>query len=274
MFLRISAATGAMAVMIGAAFAQGIPEQLFETTRPAEGDTIRFCIDERTIAAPFDRAVSQAVADALLLNAVFLPAPTGFGLNAEGYSDELRLAMNNDCDAMPGMSLQPNSPLLRWATFSRSYAEIPFAFVVTDPAFNTMNDIPLDRTLGTAIGSVGESNFITYQSTLPANQRWRRLPYADPRLMLERLQDGTLAGMLLWGPTLGTITDGDPEAAGVRIVPTDPMPASNVSVGFIMSSNQTFVRTQIDQAIASLSTDGTLQALMEEHNIIGTPGAP
>jgi ABC-type amino acid transport substrate-binding protein len=260
----------------GQALAQtsGIPEQLFNTTRPQQGDTIRFCIDQRSIGAKFDHAVSQAIADALLLNAVFVDAPTGFGLNADGYSDELRLAMNNECDAMAGMSLQPNSPLLEWATFTRAYAEIPFVFAVTDASYNSLNDIPKDRTLGTALGSVGESAFITYQSTQSENQRWRRLPYADPRLMLTRLLDGTLGGILLWGPALSFITDGDPAGAGVRIVPTDPMPASNVSVGLLLSAQETFLRSQMDQAIGSLIADGTLQGLMEEYGIVGTPGAP
>lgn len=250
----------------------GVPEELLENTRPVQGDAMTVCIDPLSIGAPFDRDVSQAIADALFLTPTFADAPSGFPLDALGYFDELQIAMTNTCDMLAGISLQPNSPFPEWATVTRPYAQIPFVLAVTDPSYGSLADIPRDRFLGTALGSQGELQLLTYLSQLPQAQQWRRLPYADPDLMLQRLLDGRLAGILIWQPALMKITAGDPAAMGIRIIPTDPVPPADVAVGALVSNRDTFLRSQIDDAIGALVADGTIAAIMEQHGITGTPG--
>ncbi len=248
-----------------------VPQDLLNQSTRLQGDQITFCLDRSAPGAPLDMKVGQAIADALLVKAKFADAPSGFPIDATGYLSELQIAMSNTCDVLLGISLQPNFPYPDWATPTRPYAEIPFVLVATDPSYKSLADIPRSRPLGTAVGSLGEYNFIVYNQQQSEAQRWRRFPYADPKLMLKRVKDGTIAAALLYQPALLEATNGDPAAAGVRIIPTDPVPASAVEVAALVSSRDSFLRTQIDEAIASLDSDGTIQSLMQQAKFAGTP---
>jgi polar amino acid transport system substrate-binding protein len=68
------------------------------------------------------------------------------------------------------------------------------------------------------------------------------------------------------------ITDNEPKADGLLTIPLDPLPAINVSVGDLVSSRDSYLRTQLDNAIGSLIADGTIAKLMQEHGYSGTPG--
>ncbi|KFL27297.1 hypothetical protein JP74_08335 [Devosia sp. 17-2-E-8] len=250
----------------------GLPQELQNNTRRMQGDQITFCLDEQSVGAPFDHAVGLAIASALLLNAKFTRAPSGFGLDAQGYFDELQIVMANECDVLLGVSLQPNFPYPEWASPTRAYAQVPFVLAVTDPSYNKLSDIPKDKTLGTALGSIGEYAFITYNQQLPEAERWRRLPYADAKLMVQRLKDGTLGGIILWGPSLGRAVGGDPAKAGIRVIDTAPVAQSFVLVGALVSSRDAFLRSQVDSAISSLAADGTIQQLLDQFGYQGKPG--
>ncbi|HEY4202391.1 MAG TPA: hypothetical protein VGM83_17700 [Devosiaceae bacterium] len=255
------------------AMAQDLPESLENQGTRLQGDQITFCLDRGAPGAAFDMKVGQAIADALLVKAAFTDSPSGFPIDAGGYLAELKIVMANKCDVLLGISLQPNFPYPDWATPTRPYATVPFVLAVTDPNYKSLADIPRDKMLGTALGSIGEYTFITYSLQQPEDQRWKRLPYADPNLMLTRLKDGHLGGIILWQPSLLKVTNGDPAAAGVRIVPTDPVPASGVDVAALVSSRDSFLRSQIDDAIASLTADGTIQSLLDSVKFAGTPAA-
>ena len=274
MFKRILLA-GLLALSgVSGAFAQagGLPQELQKNTRRLQGDQITFCLDERSVGAPFDHRVGVAIASALLLNAKFTRAPGGFGLDAQGYLDELQIVMANECDVLLGVSLQPNFPYPEWASPTRAYAQVPFVLAVTDPSYNSLADIPKTRKLGTALGSIGEYAFITYNQQLPEAERWKRLPYADPKLMVQRLKDGTLGGIILWGPSLSRAVGGDPASAGLRVIDTSPVAQSFVLVGALVSSRDAFLRSQVDDAIGSLIADGTMQSLLDEFGYNGKPG--
>jgi len=201
-----------------------------------------------------------------------LPAPSGFPLNGGGFLQEVQLAMSTTCDMLSGITVQADPPYAGFASITRPYATIPFVLAVTDPSYASLASIPHDKRLGTAIGSRGEQALLIYQTQLPEAQRWRRLPYADPELMLRRLKDGTLAGIILWQPTLHKLLGDDPAASGVHTIPLDPVPDASVMVGALVSNRDTFLRSQVDQAIDSLVADGTIARLMEEFGFEGTPG--
>jgi polar amino acid transport system substrate-binding protein len=256
---------------IAPVLAQDVPQELLPNTRRLQGDSINVCIDDLSIGAPLDHAIAQALADALFLTPSFQRGPGGFGLDAQGYMEEMQIAMNNTCDLFMGVVLQPDSTFPDWATVTRSYAQIPFVFVVADPAYTTLADIPRDKFLGTALGSLGELRLITYISQLPEAEQWRRLPYADPKLMLQRLKDGKLAGMYIWQPALLKVAP-DLAAAGLKIIPTDPLPQVSVDIGALVSSRDSFLRSQIDDAIGALVADGTIAGLMTQQGIAGNAG--
>jgi polar amino acid transport system substrate-binding protein len=275
--LAAIALVGALALPgIASAQDNGVPPQLLDNSRTATGDTIRFCVDDYGPGGKFDRAVGQAIADALLVKAAFAPAPTGFPLDGAGYLDELQLILNTTCDVMAGISLSPNggeSLYPDWATVTRPYAQVPFVLAVkADSPYTALKDIPFSKRVGTTMGSLGQGVMITYIGQQPADKRWLQLPYADPKLMLKRLLDGTIEGMVIWQPSLNQITDNDPAKAGVKIIPLDPVQPVSASVGELVSSRDSYLRSQIDQAIGTLVSDGTIAKLMQENGYQGTPG--
>jgi hypothetical protein len=51
----------------------------------------------------------------------------------------------------------------------------------------------------------------------------------------------------------------------------NPLPVSTADVGAILLSKQAFLRSSIDQAIVSLTADGTLAGILKEENFPGVP---
>lgn len=249
-----------------------VPPQLLDQSRPLQGNMIRACVDESSAGGALDRAVAQAIGDALFLEVKFVPALRGFPINGEGYLQELQVHLNNDCDLFMGIAVQPNSPFPDWALVTRAYARIPFVLATTELGFERLADIPRDRMIGTALASLGEQVFITTMMQRPENQRWKRLPYADFELMLKRMREGRLAAMLLWQPALAQLLADDPEADSIRLIATDPVPTADVRVGALINVRNNYLRSQVDAAIAELVADGTIDQIMEDLGLVGTAG--
>ena len=265
---KIGALAGVLLMSLTAAQAQVLPQQLLTPERPLQGNKIRACVDDYSAGGKVDRAVAQALGDALFLEVEYVEALRGFPLDGDGYLAELQIQLNNECDLFMGIVVQPNMPFPDWATVTRPYVEIPFV-LVTDKDYQSLADIPYGRTIGTALASLGERVFATSVAQRPADQRWKRLPYADFGLMTTRLRDDTLAAMLLWHPSLLQLAETDPTVLDLRIIPLDPVPTASVPVGALVSTRNTFLRTQIDQAIAELSADGTFDAILEDLGVLG-----
>ena len=258
----------------GAAFAQsaGVPPEEMDNTRRLAGDAINVCFDITSLGRQFDQEVAQAIGDALFLEVNVVEGFGGFPLNGDGFIDELTLAMNNTCDLFMGVSISSNSPVAEAFSLTRPYATIPFVMVVADADWQKLGDIPKDRKLGTAMASLGEMNYITWAQQQPEAERWVRFPYADYDKMATRVLDGTIAGMVLWEPALTALQAKRPDAATLRVVANDPIPESEVHVGALVSSRNSFLRSQVDQAIDALVADGTIDALLEEYGYSGHAG--
>lgn len=257
------------------AFAQdtGVPPELLNNTRRLNGDEINVCLDTSGASRTFDQDVARAIGDALFLKVNLMEGFGGFPIDGGGFMDALMIAMTNTCDLFMGISVQTTAPFPDWVAVTRPYATIPFVYAAVDPAFQKLSDIPKDRMLGTALQSLGELGYVTWAQQQPEAERWRRLPYADFKLMLERVEDGKLGAMLLWQPALAQLLQDDPaKAANIHIIAADPVPESVVKVGALVSSRDSFLRSQIDQTIDALVQDGTIAALMEQHGYTGVAG--
>ncbi|AXC50604.1 hypothetical protein DRW48_13730 [Paracoccus suum] len=255
------------------AFAQsyGVPSELLNNTRRLEGDTLQVCTDVTGKIGAFDREVATAIADALFLKVNFHEGFGGFPTSGDGFLDELQIAMTNTCDIMMGMTVQENSPFPDWAVLSRPYVSLPYLFVVRDD-YKSFADVPRERKLGTPLSSMGERVFITWNQQQPKDRRYIRLPYADMDLMTKRVADGSIAGMLIWAPVYSDLRKSNPEAASLHPIPIAPVPETVTRVGILMKARDTYLRTQIDQAIDALVADGTIAGLMEKFGYAGTPG--
>ncbi|WP_161796946.1 substrate-binding periplasmic protein [Devosia soli] len=258
----------------GTAFAQtaGVPPEELNNTRRLAGDSINVCFDVTSLGRPFDEDVARAIGDALFLEVNVIDGFGGFPLNGDGFMDELTLAMNNTCDVFMGVSVSANSPFSEAFALTRPYASIPFVFVASDPAYQSLGDIPKDRPLGTAMASMGEMNYITWAQQQPDGQSWVRYPYADPDKMATRVLDGTIAGMIVWQPAFSRVLAERSDADALRIIDPSPLPEAFVRVGALVSSRNGFLRSQMDQAIDALVADGTIAALLEKYGYEGKAG--
>jgi polar amino acid transport system substrate-binding protein len=268
----------ALAADAAPVLAQGsVPPSLIQNTRPMQGDKIRFCIDGSSPGGEFNREVSQAVADALLVDAEFTVSPKAstFPLDGGGYMDELQLVMSQSCEVFVGISILPegNSAFPEWATVTRPFAAIPFVFVVREGTYKSLGEIPGGERVGITMGSLAQMAMIAYVGQQPQNARWITLPYGDPKLMLKRLEDKTLSGMAIYLPSLLEITNNDPAALGLTLVPFSPVQRPVAEVGNMLSARDDYLRTQLDEAIGSLIADGTIGRLLEKHGYVLPAGS-
>lgn len=250
----------------------GVPEELLKNSRRQKGDSLTFCNDVNSRLRDFDRDIAQAIGDALFLKIDFKEGFGGFPLSGDGFLQELQIAMTNDCDVMMGLSVQEESAFPEWAAMTRPYVSLPYVMAVTEPSWNSLADIPFDRKLGTAMQSIGELVYITWSQQQPKQSRWVRLPYADMDLMVKRVVDNSLGGILLWQPTYAQLKKNNPEAEGLRLVDTKPLPETYTKVGALVDARDSFLRTEIDQAIDALAADGTIGKIMEKYGYEGVAG--
>lgn len=249
----------------------GVPGELLKNTRRQDGDRLRVCSDVTGRIGAFDHAVAEKIAESLFLTPEFHEGFGGFPTSGDGFLDELQIAMTNSCDVMMGMTVQENSPFPDWAVLSRPYVSLPYVLAVRDD-YKSLGDIPVSRKLGTALSSMGERVFITWNEQQPKARRYVRLPYADMGLMTRRVADGSIAGMLVWQPVLAQLRQSDPDAAALRVIPLAPVPAVVTRVGVLMKARDSFLRSQVDGAIDALVADGTIAGLMRDFGYEGTAG--
>ncbi len=250
-----------------------LPEQL-ENWRIATGDTIRYCHYPASPTAEFERALGEEIASRLLLASSFQSLPTGYGIDGQFFFEDLFIQLTNDCDIALGLAIEPGFFPVEF-TVLQPYANFGYVLVVTDPSITGLRDIPRNERIGTEIGSRGETRLASYILTLPRDQQWQRLPYGDPELMLTRLLDGTISGMVLYGPTFARLRQGHPDEE-LHVLSLDPVQGASINVGGALLAERVFLRAVVDPVIGEMIEDGTIMQLLEEHGLadaLATPGA-
>ena len=81
-------------------------------------------------------------------------------------------------------------------------------------------------------------------------------------LALQALMRGTVGVALVWGPSFWALQKSNPAVAGLRIIAPKPMPNSTIDVGAVLLARDTFLRANVDQAIAALTADGTIDTIL------------
>jgi polar amino acid transport system substrate-binding protein len=82
---------------------------------------------------------------------------------------------------------------------------------------------------------------------------------------------GTAGAALVWSPSLWALQSSDPELGKLKAIAPAPLPVSTVDIGAALLSNEAFLRSAVDRAIASLVADGTIQAILNNHKFPATP---
>lgn len=250
-----------------------VPPGMADERRRVSGDELSFCIHSGTLTAEFDEDLAAEVADVLLLEPEFhtisgrsIPYDYRIGLSAE----QIFVYLSDNCEAFSGFTLVAGG-YPDWLILSRPYLRSTFVLAVTDPDTISLSSIPAGAKIGTRGVTSADIQFALYNQSLPSNQRWRRLPYPDNELLIQRLLDGAIDAAIIWEPALYAATNGDPEAAGIAIARIDGFDPPNVSFSFGLRSRDTLLRALIDDAITALLEDGVVETLLNEHGIVAEP---
>ncbi len=235
--------------------------------RRQDGSTLQYCLDVRDPDLPVARRIGKAIAEALLLT----PKPHEIGQNAIGEDiDNLYRVFLETCDVYLGFKLIPDA-YPSWVAVTRPYYRTGYVMVTTDPKWSSLADMPRSLAIGATIGTSADIRLIQYLQALAPDDRWSRFPMGSDELALGALMRGTVGVALVWAPSFWALRQADPAFANIRIISEKPLVSSAVDVGATLLAKETFLRSNIDQAIASLAADGTIQSILDSEKF---PAAP
>jgi polar amino acid transport system substrate-binding protein len=149
---------------------------------------------------------------------------------------------------------------------TRPYYQARYVLIVKEAGWNSLADIPTSQPIGAGIGTVGDLRLIQYLKTLQPENRWPRHPMSSDEAALKSLLEGSLAAALVWEPSLWAARQRDPAFEKLRVISSGQLSESPVGVGGVVASDNTFVRSAIDDAIAALTADGTIDRLLNHYD--------
>jgi polar amino acid transport system substrate-binding protein len=250
------------AAWISAAWAETpfVPDE-WKFGRRQESSTLHYCVDARDPDLPVARKIGEAIAAALLLQ----PKEHVIGENVVGESlDSLYRIFLETCDVYFGFKLLPDA-YPEWIKVTRPYYRASYIFASTNAGWFSLADVPRSQAIGSTMGTSADLRLIQYLQALAATERWSRFPMSSDEAALKALMDGTIAVALVWGPALWALQRSDPAFASVRAISPSPLAASFADIGAAVLANESFLRSNVDQAIASLIADGTIQAILDSN---------
>lgn len=234
--------------------------------------TLSYCIDARDPDWPVAREIAAAVAAALLLQAkeyLIGDDPRTADMSGEDLDGTYRLLIQH-CDVVFGFKLVPDA-YPAWLTITRPYYRAAYVYVASDPAWKSLADMPVTRPIGATIGTSADMRLTQYILAVPAGQRWDKYPMASDEAALRAVVSGTTGAALVWAPALWALRKTDPTFSILRDIRPAPLPVSAADIGAILLSKQAFLRSSIDQAIASLTKDGTIAGILKKQDFPGKP---
>jgi polar amino acid transport system substrate-binding protein len=235
--------------------------------RRQAGSTLHYCLDIRDPDLPIARKIGQAIAAALLLDG----EPHELGQNSVGEDlDNLYRAFLETCDIYLGFKLIPDA-YPQWLAVTRPYYRTSYIMVTANAQWNALADMPPTQAIGATIGTSADIRLIQYLQSLPVDRQWSRFPMGSDELALRALLSGTTGAALVWGPSFWAMRQKDPALGKLRLISLRPLPESSITVGATLLARESFLRSTVDQAIASLTADGTIQAILDSEKFPATP---
>ena len=233
--------------------------------RRLDESQLRYCVDRRDPAWEVAAAIADAIAAGLLLEPQRYVVESNIVLEDITRVYEILL---KHCDLHMGFKLIPQG-YPEWVTVTRPYYESRYVFVTADPKLTSLADVAPGRTIGAALGTSAHLRLVSYLLALPADKRWPTFPMGTNELALEALLHGRVDVALVWAPNLWAAQRNDPTYEKLHVIDPDPLPATRLGVGALMLSNETFLRTAVDEAIAALVQDGTIAGILETYHVSG-----
>ena len=227
--------------------------------RRLDESQLRYCVDRRDPDWEVAAAIADAIAQSLLLE------PQQHLVESELIQEDITKVYGlllEHCDIHMGFKLIPGG-YSGWAMLTRAYYNADYVFVTTDPDIEALSDLDLSRPIGATLGTSAHLRLVAYLTALPAKDRWPTYPMGTNELALVSLLNGTVDVALVWAPSLWAKQREDSVYADLRIIASNPLPPTTLGVGALLLSEQTFLRTAVDEAIAALSVDGTIAGILD-----------
>jgi polar amino acid transport system substrate-binding protein len=235
--------------------------------RRQDGATLHYCVDERDPDLPVARKIGEAIVGALLLEGK--EHVVGEDWSGEDI-EQIYQVLLETCDVFLGFKLIPDA-YPDWLTITRGYYRGSYVFATADASWKSLADIPRSRVIGGTIGTSADIRLMQYLAALKPSERWPHYPVASDEAALRDVVSGKLAAALVWGPSFWGLQKADPAFAQLRIIAPKPLPDAGADVGAVMLTRETYLRANLDQAIAALTADGTIAAILKA---FGFPAAP
>ena len=250
------AAVGGCAVA-GAGFGSAQPEFFEKPYAPGQWNIgrrldesqLRYCVDPRDP----DWEVAGAIADAIA--GACCSSRSDTWSNSDIVIEDITKVyaiMLEHCDVHMGFKLIPEG-YANWVTLTRAYYEAQYVFVTADPDLHALADLAPGRPIGATMGTSAHIRLVSYLTALPAEDRWPAFPMGTNELALESLLNGTVDVALVWAPSLWAKQRDDPAYADLHVIDPNPLPPTTLGVGALLLSDETFLRTAVDEAIAALT---------------------
>jgi len=235
-----------------------VPDE-WKLGRRQESSTLHYCVDARDPDLPVARKIGEAVAGALLLQ----PKEHMIGDNVVGESlDSLYRIFLETCDVYFGFKLLADA-YPEWIKVTRPYYRGSYVFVTANANWRSLADMPQSQAIGSTMGTSADIRLIQHLQALTPTARWSRFPMSTDEAALKAVTSGTVGVALVWGPALWALQRRDSAFARARVISPAPLAAAFADIGAAILANQSFLRSNVDQAIASLVADGTIQAILD-----------
>jgi len=229
--------------------------------RRLDESKLRYCVDPRDPGWEVASEIAVAIAGALLLE------PVRYVVQSEIVSEDITKVYElllKHCDMHMGFKLIPDG-YATWSFLTRPYFETDYAFVTAAPALKELGDLEPGGKIGATLGTSAHLRLVSYLTAMPAANRWQTFPMGTNKQAIASLTAGTVDVALVWAPSLWPLQRSDAASAALHVISPAPLPATTLGVGALMLSDQTFLRTAVDQAIAALSADGTLAGILDSY---------
>ncbi len=266
---RHAALLSAAVLVLAAGSAQPpvLPPEWFPNREPSrDAQAVSFCEDPREPGHEVDRAIAAAVTDALLVAPRFHVVERQ--VRVEDEYESLYVDLIDHCAVYLGFKLYANA-YPGWLTLTRPFYEARFVVVTTNPEWRALEDVPRDVRIGAVQGTMGDIRFIVFNNARPAADRWQRAPVGSPEEAFDALLDGVVGALIVWEPWWWYLGRQRPELTELAVLDAPVVSEPWIGVGGITLADRTFVRSQVDEAVAALSADGTIAAILAES---GFPG--
>lgn len=268
---RRAAVSLAAVLALGSALGQPpvLPPEWFPNRSPSrDAMAVSFCEDPRDPVHEVDRAIAEAIAEALLLEPRIHVVDRQ--VRGESEYEGLYIDLIDNCSVYLGFKLYAEA-YPEWLMLTRPYYEGRFVVLAAEPSWQRLEDVPRDVRIGVVQGTMGDIRFITFNNSRPAGQRWQRTPVGPAEEAFGVLLDGGVGALIVWEPTWWALSRERPELAELHVVEAPVVSEPWIGVGGITLADRQFVRSQVDQAIEALTSDGTIAEILERY---GTPARP